>query len=186
MEHYISGRTAFSAGDKNWQTWTAGPMIRVSNLTLDFPSRTVRADFESKSWVIESASYAGVSLSQKTFWSGTSLTSNAIGGSNSVDLDDFGSNAAGLDIDISLGELFYENGPYTGAGSSVIEPNSGLETWAGALGIAKSIQRSWSGLDMGLMRIHSPAAVPEPATWALWLMGLFGVGAFVRFRRRSV
>ncbi len=34
-------------------------------------------------------------------------------------------------------------------------------------------------------RVASVAAVPEPATWAMMLMGFFGLGAVVRRQRRQ-
>jgi hypothetical protein len=50
-------------------------------------------------------------------------------------------------------------------------------------GLVSGIYRDADNMDHGF--IATPSAVPEPATWAMLLLGLAGAGALLRNRRRS-
>lgn len=52
--------------------------------------------------------------------------------------------------------------------------------------IAVGQYQAGQGVPPAGAEILLPSAVPEPATWALMVVGVFGMGAALRFRRREV
>ena len=94
-------------------------------------------------------------------------------------LEDWGT--AGTEAEIQISADADHNG------IAFVDPLFELNpTWAAANPLLAS-QISWStspGIVNGFGVPALPAGVPEPATWATMLLGLFGVGAVMRSRRK--
>lgn len=105
--------------------------------------------------------------------------------------DPFGCYAAGCSIDYDAGAGFRFDLGSLGAGQSLSvryfygiggDPGA-LAAQMNALGVTNMLVAT--GADRTLsaaMGVIGPAAVPEPATWAMMLVGFFGLGAMLRRR----
>ena len=114
----------------------------------------------------------------------SSFTSNNLGGGTSVDLETLISASNQLFGGVSLASF-----SHSGNGSGSQDVNSFFDTGAGTYSVTQkyTISATASAGD----RSSSPsitlssgaAAIPEPATWALMIMGFGGAGAMIRSRR---
>lgn len=111
------------------------------------------------------------------------------------DTDGFGLNASG----VAIGDYFgpgphaffggqYDGYVYQDGNYTTINPPTSFRTTPLAIDDAGDIVGNYVAFDTfqgyGFEAIPT-SSVPEPATWAMLLAGIFGAGAMVRFARRS-
>jgi hypothetical protein len=165
-----TGGTVFS-GTPSWSTWVSGPLVELSNISVDPATKTLFMDFRSKNF----GSYVTPGpLTQKKFFVGQALTTNSTAAPNSLDIDNYTFTGDKATISATVTGLFFDNGANTGIANSPIIANSGLQVMGNALGVAASLQKStFTGLDFGVLDIDAQVqAVPEPSTYAILGVGL--------------
>ena len=115
----------------------------------------------------------GVNLLDLTlkFYNSAGTLLGAIDGSRTFTSTETGNGSAGFVFDVSSDELAYVNAILGGGGNIYMA----LEA---TIGDAESGPESFT-----IFNLHSPPNVPEPATWAMMLLGFGGIGLAMRRRR---
>lgn len=142
---------------------TPGAKITISNVTLDLNAQTVYADLVTNSFTSAFGNYTGQTYDHMAMFSGT-----LVGDRNIV--------SAGGTPSPTLKDLFLVS--------------SAIPAMGNALGVPTFIQNAvFPTLNFGSIAVKTQFTatppVPEPSVSALAIVGLAGVGAFVRRRQRA-
>ena len=118
----------------------------------------------------------GVSVLDITlkFYNSAGTLLGAIDGQQPFSATDVGNGGAGFIFDVDAAQQAYVNGILGGGGTIYVALES-------TIGSAEGGPESWT-----IFNLHNPPPpVPEPATWALMLLGFGGIGMAMRRRRNN-
>ena len=177
----VSGNPAFGIGDNAGPaslTVTAGDTITITYLS------GLTGAFGSGSPTVDAVGYSGLIFGSGTGFTGIGSSGNFFP-SHAIDPGNTGS-------PIYLNALIGDFVDSSGAVLSVFAPGNGpfsILAPSGAVALQFGVNDDIFADNSGALRIGvtgaTGGAVPEPAAWAMMLLGLGGLGAVLRRRRQA-